>query len=34
MIFEWRIENVELHQGGGSDSKYFKHDGRYYFVQA
>ena len=33
VIYEWRIENAELHQGGGQDSKYFKHEGRYYLVQ-
>ena len=32
VIFSWTVENVELHQGGGSDTKYFKHDGRYYLV--
>ncbi len=35
VIYEWRIENAELHRGiGALDAKYFKHDGRYYFVQS
>jgi len=33
VIYSWTVENVELHQGGGSDTKYFKHNGRYYLVQ-
>jgi hypothetical protein len=34
-ILEWRIENADLHRGiGAMDAKYFKHDGRYYFVQS
>ena len=33
VIYRWRIENPELHQGGGGrDAKYFKSDGRYYFI--
>ena len=33
-IFSWRIENAELHQGSGAmDGKYFKLNGRYYYVQ-
>ncbi len=35
IIYEWRIENSELHQGrGGVDGKYFKLDGRYYYLQS
>ena len=35
VIYEWRIEDAELHVGlGGMDPKYFKHDGRYYLVQS
>ncbi len=35
VIYEWRIENAELHQGlGGMDNKYFKLDGRYYLIQS
>lgn len=35
LIYEWRIENSELHQGSGAlDGRYFKHDGRYYLVQS
>jgi hypothetical protein len=35
VIYEWRIENADLHRGiGAMDAKYFKHDGRYYFVQS
>src|SRR6185295_19128645 len=34
-IYSWRIENPELHNGvGGSDGHYFKHQGRYYFVES
>lgn len=34
-LFSWRIENPELHQGsGGMDGRYFKLDGRYYFIQS
>ena len=34
-IYRWTIEDVELHQGlGGMDGKYFKTNGRYYFVQS
>lgn len=33
-IWSWRIENPELHTGaGGTDGKYLKLDGRYYYVQ-
>src|SRR4051812_25375568 len=34
-IYDWRIENGELHQGyGGLQGKYFKLKGRYYYVQS
>ena len=33
VIYEWQIENAELHQGAGSLAPtYLKHKGRYYFV--
>src|SRR5260370_732398 len=35
VLYHWRIENAELHQGlGGMDGKYFKFKGRYYYVQS
>ena len=35
LIYRWLIENPELHRGsGGRDGKYFKLNGRYYFVQS
>ncbi|MEE9579638.1 MAG: hypothetical protein V3W24_08640, partial [Gemmatimonadota bacterium] len=34
VMLTWSIENAELHRGRATDSKYFKHDGRYYLVQA
>jgi len=35
VIYRWRIENSELHTGSGAlDGRYFKHDGRYYYVQS
>ena len=35
VIYEWRIEDQDLHLGnGGMDVKHFKWDGRYYFVQS
>ncbi len=34
LLYSWRIENQELHQGGGLDNKYFKLKGRYYDVQS
>jgi len=34
VIHRWRIENPELHQGGAMDGRYFKQDGRYYYVQS
>jgi hypothetical protein len=35
VIYEWRIENADLHRGiGALDAKSFKHAGRYYFVQS
>jgi len=33
-IYSWAIENPELHLGRGVNGKYFKHKGRYYYVQA
>lgn len=35
LLYSWRIENAELHQGRGAmDGKYFKLDGRHYYVQS
>lgn len=35
IIYSWRMENSALHQGSGPlDGKYFKDDGRYYYVQS
>ncbi len=35
ILHRWRIENAELHQGTGMmDGKYFKHEGRYFYVQS
>lgn len=35
LLYNWRIENAELHQGlGGMDGKYFKLKGRYYYIQS
>ncbi|GMR12928.1 MAG: hypothetical protein BMS9Abin29_1123 [Gemmatimonadota bacterium] len=35
VIYRWRIENSALHQGSGAlDGRYFKHKGRYYYVQS
>ncbi len=35
VIYRWRLENSELHEGSGAlDGRYFKHDGRYYYVQS
>ena len=34
VLTRWRIENPDLHQGGALDGRYFKHEGRYYFVQS
>ncbi len=35
LLYEWRIENQDLHQRtGGMDVKHFKWDGRYYLVQS
>ena len=35
MIYEWRIEDQDLHAGNGAmDVKHFKWDGRYYVVQS
>jgi len=34
-IYNWKIENSELHGGtGGMDGKYFKLNGKYYYVQS
>jgi hypothetical protein len=34
LIYSWRIENAELHTGRGPQrGRYFKHAGRYYYVQ-
>ncbi len=35
VIYRWRIENSSLHLGSGAlDGRYFKHAGRYYYVQS
>jgi hypothetical protein len=35
LLYEWRIEDQDLHQRtGGMDVKHFKWDGRYYLVQS
>lgn len=35
VIYRWRMENAELHEGSGPlDGKYFKRDGRYYYIQS
>ena len=34
VIHRWRIENEDLHQGGAMDGRYFKHEGRYYYMQS
>lgn len=35
VIYSWRIENSALHEGSGAlDGRYFKHGGRYYYVQS
>ena len=34
LIYSWFIENSELHRGDALDGKYFKLDGRYYYVQS
>lgn len=34
VAYRWRIENPDLHQGGAMDGRYFKHDGRYYYIQS
>ncbi len=34
-VFDWTIENPELHRGiGAMDGKYFKTNGKYYYVQS
>ncbi len=34
VIYRWRIESPELHQGGAMDGRYFQHEGRFYYVQS
>ena len=35
VIYRWRIEDSSLHVGSGAlDGRYFKHAGRYYYVQS
>lgn len=35
LLYQWRIEDSELHLPlGGMDTKYFKHEGRYYVIQS
>ena len=34
VIHRWRVENEDLHQGGAMDGRYFKHSGRYYYIQS
>ncbi|NNF04864.1 MAG: hypothetical protein HKN17_10395 [Rhodothermales bacterium] len=34
VIHRWRIEDEDLHVGGAMDGRYFKHDGRTYYVQS
>ena len=35
ILYQWRIENPELHLGGGGmDTEYFKLNGRYYYINA
>ncbi|MEP6766923.1 MAG: hypothetical protein ABJB66_21580, partial [Gemmatimonadaceae bacterium] len=35
LVYTWAIENPELHRGiGAMDGKYFKSNGRYYYVQS
>jgi hypothetical protein len=34
VIARWRVENEELHQGGAMDGRYFKHEGRHYYIQS
>ena len=34
VIHRWRIENEDLHQGGAMDGRYFKHEGRYFYMQS
>lgn len=34
VIHRWRIENPDLHVGGAMDGRYFKHEGRTYYVQS
>ena len=36
LLYQWTIENPALHQGmlGGMDGKYFKLNGRYYYMQS
>ncbi|MBI4503383.1 MAG: hypothetical protein HY700_19775, partial [Gemmatimonadetes bacterium] len=35
VIYSWTVDRPDLHTGrGGSDGHYFKHQGRYYYVQS
>ena len=34
VVYKWRIEDPELHQGGAMDGRYFEHEGKSYFVQS
>lgn len=34
VLYSWFIEDPELNPGRGMDGKYFKHGGRYYYVQS
>ncbi len=34
VIYRWRIEDPDLHIGGAMDGRYFKHNGRFYYVQS
>ncbi len=35
VLYRWTIEDIDLHEGlGGMDAKYFKTNGRYYYVQS
>jgi hypothetical protein len=34
VMYSWRIENPDLHQGSATGGQYFKSKGRYYFVES
>ena len=34
VVYSWLIEDPELHTGNAPDGKYFKHRGRYYYIQS